>query len=110
MANVQKYIHILHTLQTAKPRLRKSILENADIQLIKTLIECVQNTLSGNVPLNQNEIKKLKRFKTVLRVLLNSKCKLEKKRKLIIQSGGGAFLPVLLAPIVSAAINHFLKK
>lgn len=110
MANVQKYMHVLHTLQTATPRLRKSILENSDNQLIKTLIECVQNTLNGNVVLNQKEIKKLRRFKTVLRELRNDKCKLEKKRKLIVQSGGGAFLPILLAPIVSAAITHFLKK
>lgn len=107
MANVQQYIHILHTLQSAKPKLRKSILENADIHVIRTLIECIQNTLNGNVRLGQNEIKKIKRFKKVLRELLNSKCKLEKKRKLIIQSGGGAFLPILLAPIVSAAISHF---
>lgn len=110
MANVQKHIHILHTLQTAKPKLRKSILENADISFIKTLIECVQNTLNGNVPLNEKELKKIKRFRKVLRELLSSKCKLEKKRQIIIQSGGGAFLPILLAPIVTAAISHFFKK
>lgn len=95
MANVQ---NILHTLQSAK--LRKSILENSDIHLIKTLIECIQNTLNGNVTLTKNEIKKLRRFKTVLRKILHSKCKLEQKRKLIIQSGQGAFFPILLAPIV----------
>lgn len=110
MANVQKYIHVLHTLQTAKPKLRKSILENADTQLIKTLIECVHNTLNGNVNLSKTDLKKLRRFKAVLRKILDSRCKLEQKRKLIIQSGRGAFLPILLAPIVSAAISHFLKK
>lgn len=110
MANVQKYMHILHTLQTAKPKLRKSILENADIQLIRTLIDCIHNTLNGTVQLSTKDIKKLRRFKTVLRKILFSKCKIEQKRKLILQTGRGAFLPILLAPIVSAAISHFLRK
>lgn len=110
MARVQKYMHVLHTLQAAKPKLRKSILENSDIHLIKTLIECIHNTLNGNVTLNKVELKKLKRFKTVLRKILNSKCKLEQKRRIIIQAGHGAFLPILLAPIVSAAVTHFLKQ
>lgn len=110
MASVQKYLPILQTLQTAKPKLRKSILQNADIKLITTLIECIHNTLNGNVILSKTEINKLKRFKNVLRKILNSKCKLEQKRKIIIQSGQGAFLPILLAPIVSAALTHFLGK
>jgi len=77
-------------------------LTNCDIDLIKTILECVRNTLSGNIPLTKREIGDLKKFKTILRKLLRTSCKLQKKRKIIIQNGG-SFLPVLLKPIVAAA-------
>lgn len=110
MSSVQRYLPLLQILQSAKPKLRKSILQNADAELISTLIECIYNTLNGNVILNKSETNKLKKFKNVLRKILNSKGRLSRKRQIIIQSGHGAFLPILLAPIVSAALTHFLGK
>lgn len=108
MASVKKHLPILTLVKDAKPKLRKTILLNCDLSLIKTINECVYNTLLGNIPLNDSEKEKLKKFKTVLRKILKTDACLKKKRKVILQSGG-SFLPTLLAPIVTAA-NHSLTE
>lgn len=108
MASVKKHLPVLELVQSAKPKLRKSIIINCDLDLIKTLNECVYNTLQGNIELNDSERQNLKKFKTILRKVLNTKGGLSKKRKVISQNGG-AFLPILLKPIVTAAVNCVRK-
>lgn len=102
MASVNKHLPILKLVQFAKPKLRKSIIASCDVEIIKTIIECIQNTLHGNIKLTPAETTKLRKFKAVLRKILNSKGNLNKKRDLILQNGGG-FLPTLLQPILAAA-------
>lgn len=102
MAAVKKHLPILTLVKDARPNLRKSILLHCDDNIIKTINECVYNTLKENIPLTVSEKRKLKKFKSVLRKVLKTKGSVNKKRKVISQ-GGGAFLPVLLKPIVSAA-------
>lgn len=109
MASVKKHLPVLQLVQKAKPKLRKSILLNCELDFIKTIIECIYNTLKGNINLTDSEKKKLKKFKSTLRKILETKGGLTKKRKVISQNGG-AFLPFLLAPIVAAGISQFLDK
>lgn len=106
MASVKKHLPILKLLQSAKPKLRKSIISNCDLDFVNTLIECVFNTVKGNIPLTESEKKRLKKFKTVLRKVLKTKGGLCKKRKVIVQNGG-TFLPLLLQPIVLAGEKVF---
>lgn len=109
MANIRKHLPLLQTIQTAKPKVRKQILEKADESLIKTILECIHNVLRGNVPLEPKQKNKLKKHKSTLRNLVKSKSSIKNKRKVIVQSGG-AFLPALLLPVVTAALSHFLSK
>lgn len=102
MATVKKHLPILTLVKDANPKLRKNILIHCDLDLIKTIDECVYNTLNGNIPLKTSEIEKLVKFKAVLRKILKTKGGLNKKRKVISQTGG-SFLPALLNPIVNAA-------
>lgn len=102
MASVKKHLSVLKLIQDAKPRLRKSIIIHSDLEFIKTILECIQNTLNGNIKLTDSEKKKLNKYKTVLRKILHSKGNLNKKRELILQNGG-SFLSTLLKPIVRAA-------
>lgn len=102
MASVRKHLPTLKLVQVAKPKLRKSIIEHCDIELIKTILECIHNSLNGNIKLTANETAQLRKFKSILRKILRSPGNLNKKRDLILQSGG-SFLPVLLKPIVTAA-------
>jgi len=101
MASVKKHLPTLKLLQIAKPKLRKSIINNCDIDFIKTILECIHNTLNGNIKLTTCETAKLKKYKTILRKILREPGNLNKKRVLIVQNGG-AFPPVLLKPIVAA--------
>lgn len=109
MASVKKHLPLLKRLQESSPERRHNIVRHSDLDLIKTINECVHNSLKGNIPLKKSEISKLKNFKKILRKIFQSAGGLEKKRKIIIQSGG-AFLPVLLSPIVTAAEIHFTSK
>lgn len=109
MASVKKHLPVLQLVQSAKPKLRKSILLNCELDFIKTIDECIYNTLKGNIPIKDSEKKKLQKYKSTLRKILKSKVGLRKKRKIISQTGG-AFLPALLAPIVAAGIVQFLNK
>lgn len=106
MASVKKHLPILKLVQSASPKLRKSIVSNCDLDFINTLVECVFNSVNGHIPLSESEKKKLKKFKTILRKVLKTKGGLCKKRKVIVQNGGG-FLPVLLQPIVLAGEQVF---
>lgn len=101
MASVKKHLPTLKLIQTAKPKIRKSILSHCDQDFIKTILECIQNTLNGDIKLTTDETNKLKKYKQVLRKILHTPCNLKKKRSLIIQNGG-AFLRTLLNPIVTA--------
>lgn len=109
MASVEKHLPLLQIVQTAKPKLRKTILLNCGLDLIKTIDECIFNTLNGNIRLSDSEKKNLKKFKGVLRKVLKVKGGLNKKKKIITQSGG-SFLPTLLQPIVAAGIAQFMAK
>lgn len=108
MASVRKHLPLLELVQVAKPKLRKSIILHCDLDLIKTIDECIFNTLHGNIPLADSEKEKLKKFKSILRKILSTKGGLNKKRKVISQHGG-SFLPPLLEPIVAAAA-YAIKK
>lgn len=108
MASVKKHLPLLKLVQVANPKLRKNIIISCDLDLIKTIIECIYNTLNGNFPLKDAEKKKLKKFKSVLRKILKAKGGLKAKRKIIVK--GGAFLPTLLHPIVLAGEHTFLRK
>lgn len=109
MASVKKHLPLLQLIRGAKPKLRKTILSNCGLDLIETIVECIYNTLNGNIHLTESEKLKLKKFKSVLRKVLKAKGGLGKKKKIISQSGG-TFLPTLLQPIVAAGVAQFLDK
>lgn len=104
---VIKHIHLLDVLAKAKPGERKTILKKSNFGLIKSIVECIENVLDGNVKLDKNRVKKLKKYKSQLRKIYTSGRKWTSKKKVIIQTGG-AFLPALLVPIISALATRFI--
>lgn len=99
---------ILERLAKAKPKERKKILESANSTLIQSIVECVENVLVGNVKLKKACLKKLQKFKNILRKINTTGRKLAQKKKVIIQTGG-AFLPALLAPVISILVERLLR-
>lgn len=109
MHSLEKNREILQVLQTASPKLRKAIIENADDKVICVLVEIINNLLSGNIPLSTANKIKLRRWKTTFRKLcqtcINKKgVKIKPAREQLIQTGGALpFLIPLLAPIIAKA-------
>lgn len=98
---VIKHIHLLNTLARAKASERKELLKKSNFGLVKSIVECIENVLNGNVKLSKVHIKKLKRYKSQLRKISSSGKKWSSKKKVIIQTGG-SFLPALLLPVITA--------
>lgn len=67
----------------------------------------IENVLDGNVELDRPRMKKLKSYKNQLRKIYSSGRKWTSKKKVIIQTGG-AFLPALLVPVISALASRFI--
>lgn len=106
---VLKSLHFLDLLAKAKPAERKKILESASLQLIRSIVECIENVLNGVVKLKKQCLKKLKRHRNTLTEIRAKGSKLAHKKKLIIQSGG-SFLPLLLPPVLSVITDQILKR
>jgi hypothetical protein len=99
----------LKTLMNLAPRKRRDLLEKANLQFIKSIVECVENVMSGNIQLKRQCKEKLKKYKAVLRKIFNSGNKLKVKKEIIVQNGG-AFLPALLAPVITILAERLLRR
>jgi len=99
----------LKSLKQQSPSKRKHLLTNPPKNLVCCICEICQNILSGNIPLKLSSKKRLSRFKHLVRFLAKPKANINKKKKLLIQKGGGTFLPLLLGPLLSIA-PHLLKQ
>ena len=96
MKRLRKHAELLKVLASANPKLKKAIVNGADSPLIKTLCDCANNILKGNVSLTKCQKNKLRRHKQSLRILTQRQSLARKKK--ILQSGG--FLGSLLAPVL----------
>ena len=97
---VEKNIEYLKILSKCNNKMRKSIIENADKELISTICECILNCINGNINLDTETKIKLNRHKNVLRNLLVKKKISVKKKKHLLKQKGGAFLPLLLSSVI----------
>jgi len=105
---VSTYQRELRVLCTAPPPLRKTLLASAEPGLISCICECAHNTLKGNVVLTHIQKKKLSRHKRILRALAKPGETWKKKRATLVQKGG-AILPLLVGPILSAILSSLIR-
>ena len=110
-ARLQKHCSTLHFLAKSKPSSARSVIKDANRDLLDCISECCCNVLSGNVSLSPKQKNRLSKYKTVLREVAKKKTSLKKKKSLI-QKGG--FLAALLGPLLGAVIpavtSFFIKK
>ena len=101
-ARIKKNIDFLHLLTNAckaKSR-RRDLMNFANKDEVDSVCECVENFLCGNVQ-DQRLKRKLRKYKTTLRLLRDKKKSIKKKKLAIVQHGG--FLQALLIPMLSLA-------
>ena len=98
MKKISKNYEYLKILAKCQKKMRNSIINGANKDLIHCLCECIYNTLKGNVELKDDDKTKLIKYKNSLRKLL-VKNSLKEKKKILIQKGG--FLQILLPSVIS---------
>ena len=90
----------IRLLSLATPRARKHIIREADKSLVDAVSECCLNVLKGHVPLTVKQKSHLSRHKEKLRKLAERKAGVRKRKRILIQSGGG-LLSALLVPVAA---------
>lgn len=105
---VLKQLPLLQLLIEVNSKTRKNILKSADFNLITAIVECIHNTLEGNLNITKEKLLKLKKHKKVLRKIKSCDNEWLNKKKIIVQSGG-SFLPILLPPVISFVLDRLLK-
>lgn len=106
--HVISHLPKLKSLIQLTPRKRRDLLEKANLKFIKSIVECVENVMRGNIQLKRECKDKLKKYKAILRKIFNSGNKLKVKKEIIVQNGG-AFLPALLAPVITILAERLMR-
>lgn len=84
---------------------RKTLLEAASSDEIRSIAECALNVLKNRIKLNNQQKRKLKRHKDVLRYISQRNKNTKKKRRLLQMKGG--FLTTLI-PLALSALTSFV--
>ena len=112
MRRIKAIHHALHVLKNARPKFRKPIVSNCNKDLLYSISEYVLNVLNGNIRVSDCAKRKLKRFKSSLRLLGNKRLALTSSKRVIIQRGGflipllSAMLPTLASLLFRQATNN----
>lgn len=109
MSCLRKDRALLKVLIHATPKERKGLLKVCDLSTIRTVCECIYNVLRGNVPLSEKTKQKLRRHKTTLRRIVKRGECWNKKRKYLVQKGGGIIIPLLLSTVLQAVVQSALN-
>ena len=102
MKRIKANYQALQVLKTARPKLRKAIVSNCNNDLFHIISECGVNVLNGNIRVTDCAKRKLKRFKSNLRSLVEKRLTLVSKRRVILQ-WAGFLLPLLSAVLPTLA-------
>lgn len=104
---------MLKVLSTVKgPKQRKAMLLNSNNDLMMAICEIVDNVLRGTVKLRPSDRKKLSKYKSVLREMADRSLAKKKKKTLLLSQRGG-FLPLVLAPalaLVASLVGEVVGK
>ena len=96
-------LSVLMVLSSCKSnKLKRAIVQNADKQLVHSLCEIIDNLLSGNISIKEEDFKYLSKFKKELRNLVK-RSSLQSKKKIILKRGiqEGGFLEILIPSVIS---------
>ena len=112
LEKIKEKLPELTYLSKCSPKIRKFILQNGDKKLILAIRECLFNFLKGNLKLDENKFKKLKKYKNSIRLLVGNKNCLKKNKKILVQRGGFLqfLLPVAVDIIGNLVANSLFKK
>ena len=94
-------------------QIHKDILSRAPPKAIKGICNAALNCRSGDFKLSTNQKRVLRKHRHLIETLVNKKIPLERKRRVLIQRGGGlaaAIIPVILSTVLGALGTNLFKK
>ena len=103
---VKRALPLLKLLLEANPKLKKAIIKYATPDVVKAISEIALNMLKGVIKLTSNQKHRLSRYKKEFHTLGKKGISIKKKRKLLVQKGGGAGLAILLPIAISYLSRH----
>lgn len=109
MDRVAKNLDYLKVLSKCKCKMRKSILQNADQDLVSSICECIVNCLNGNISINSDIKEKIGKQKNFLRKVLKKNNSLKLKKQLLAQKGG-SILSLILPTVISGLTSYLFDK
>ena len=112
MDNVKRHADLLRALCTLPLEQRKALLKRANKSQVNCLSELALNLLNRRIPVSSTQRARLTRFKKQLRILGCRNASLKKRKRVLSQSGGAAFLPLLLniaLPVISSLVGSALN-
>jgi len=96
----------LGTLCELGSKQRTALLKHATREQVACIAEIALNLLNGNIKISPEAKLKLSRYKTQLRGIVCPKNNLQKRKKLIVQSGG--ILPWLIKPALTYLVGGLI--
>jgi hypothetical protein len=88
---------------------RWRLIKNADFDEILSVVEIAVNILSSNFCLTEKQRSRLRPFADAVRQLARKRSH-KGAKKILIQTGGGAFFYALLSPIIAEAARYIVNK
>lgn len=115
MIGVNKnFVHLLRVIKGLKKDEFETLIDYLNDKSIDHICECLFNVLNTDLKLKKRHVVKLKSHikknmnKNRLKLIVNKKTSLLKKRKALKQEGRG--LPLLLASVIPFLANLFMPK
>jgi len=90
----------LQLLATTNPAQRNQLIRTASQDQLNSVCECAHNILRSNVPLSSDQIRKLRKHRSVVYRIADKRVPLGQKRKILEQNGGA--IAAILIPVISA--------
>jgi hypothetical protein len=97
-AKIEKYVHLLHTINTSSVEKMRPVLEHLSGDVVKMFCEMVYNILKGTVPVTAKEIGRLRKLKTVFKRLTLKTLSIKNKRQIILDNI--KTLKVIIPPVL----------
>lgn len=92
------------------PALFKNTVKSAPDQVIKTICNAALTARKSNLQFGKGSLSKIKRNRTSIYSLTDPKVPLSKKRQIIVQRGGFAWLPLILSTVLGTVGSALFNK
>ena len=105
---VQRRKHFVSLLCSVKgPKKRNCLIDLAEPEDVHAVCDCIFNIIRGNIQISKTNVQKLKRHKDALRLIVQPKLSLKRRREALKQKGG--FWPLLI-PLIGSVISGIIGK